>query len=371
MHNIPLSLYVHFPWCVKKCPYCDFNSHAANDIPEAQYLAALIADLKQEMETETRRELHSIFIGGGTPSLISPETMNSFLRFVGDNFDTDNIEITIEANPGTFDQAHFDGYVEAGINRISIGAQSFDHQSLQALGRVHEPDDIEKAFQGARQAGFRRINLDLMHGLPGQSVELAMIDLDKVISLDPEHISWYQLTIEPNTVFYRYPPKLPVDDELDTIVERGMAKLGTADYEQYEVSAYARPGEESEHNLNYWQFGDYLGIGAGAHGKATREGQIARTSKTRIPTNYMGLPKKTVRTVDEEELVVEFLLNALRLNRGFNLALFADRTGLPEKQLASFIDRGVSAGFLESETDERIVPTEKGRLFLTDLLLLA
>ncbi len=373
MNNIPLSLYVHFPWCVKKCPYCDFNSHVADGIPEAQYLDSLLDDLHAESQDEPRDKLHSVFIGGGTPSLISPATMQTLMQAVGDRYAIDDCEITIEANPGTFDQSHFDGYFKAGINRISIGAQSFDGRSLSELGRVHNPHDIVRSYGGARKAGFKRINLDIMHGLPGQTPAMASADLKAAIELGPEHISWYQLTIEPNTVFYRQPPVLPLDDALENIIDAGMEQLISAGFRQYEVSAFSQPGERSAHNLNYWQFGDYLGIGAGAHGKLTRNGNVIRTNKTRVPKDYMAseTPKSQRVTVPEKELQLEFLLNTLRLNEGFSLELFESRTGLPGSSLTQFIDKATDAGFIEPEHAERVVPTSRGRWFLNDLLLLA
>jgi putative oxygen-independent coproporphyrinogen III oxidase len=370
MNDTPLSLYIHFPWCARKCPYCDFNSHEAEGgIPENSYVGTLLRDLEYEVKSESRKTLQSIFMGGGTPSLFSPEAISNLIAGIKDRFDIREAEITLEANPGSFDQAHFDGYNEAGVNRLSIGAQSFSADALAQLGRVHGPGEIELAYYGARQAGFNRINIDLMHGLPGQTLENALNDLKRAIELEPEHISWYQLTIEPNTRFYKYPPALPKDSVLEDIFIAGNDLLQTAGFLQYEVSAYSLPSEESRHNLNYWQFGDYLGIGAGAHGKISRANQVIRTTKKKMPAEYLQNPEGKSKVVDSSELKLEFLLNTLRLTGGFDLSLFTETTGLSPRLLDSFLEQAIAKGFLVRTIDQ-IIPTGKGRLFLNDLLLL-
>ncbi len=359
----PLALYVHIPWCLRKCPYCDFNSHEADEsLPEGAYVEALRADLEQDLPLAQGRRLTSIFFGGGTPSVFSDRAIARILAdaeaLVG--FESD-IEITLEANPGTFEQARFSGFRAAGVNRLSIGVQSFQDRQLQHLGRVHDSGEALRALAMARAAGFDNINLDLMHGLPEQSLAQACADLDQAMDLGPEHISWYQLTIELNTHFYSAPPVLPEEDILADIQDAGQARLAEAGYGQYEVSAYARPERQARHNLNYWRFGDYLGIGAGAHGKITRPeaGQILRLWKTRLPRHYLQSPQKvpTARIphanpfagggeiLDGESLPLEFLLNALRLLDGVPEALFPARTGLPsaalEPQWQSLVDQGL------------------------------
>ena len=322
-----------------------------------------------EKGAEENRKLTSIFMGGGTPSLFSPASIARLLTEVSRRFDIGGIEITMEANPGVFDQSHFNGYRNAGINRLSIGAQSFSNDSLKALGRIHRAEETERAFAGARQAGFRRINLDLMHGLPGQSVVAALTDLDRAIALGPEHISWYQLTLEPNTYFYRHPPTLPMEDTLAEIQDRGEVRLHEAGYMQYEVSAYCRPGEEARHNLNYWEFGDYIGIGAGAHGKHTRNSLVIRTRKSRLPRDYMADPGARVTEVLAAELPLEYLMNVLRLNRGFTLQQFEDRTGLAASTLTDFLRQASDKSLVVVE-GPRVRPTATGRRFLNDLLLI-
>ncbi|MBT5701742.1 MAG: radical SAM family heme chaperone HemW [Gammaproteobacteria bacterium] len=370
MIDTPLSLYIHFPWCARKCPYCDFNSHEVQgDIPETQYVETLVQDLAFELKSESRTNLRSIFMGGGTPSLFSAAAIHTLLANIKDRFDISKSEITLEANPGTFDQAHFDGYRKAGVNRLSIGAQSFSANALTQLGRIHGPDDIQLAYDGARQAGFKRINIDLMHGLPGQTLADALTDLKRAIELQPEHISWYQLTVEPNTKFYKYPPILPKDRVLEDIFIAGNDLLQSAGFLQYEVSAYSLPLEESRHNLNYWQFGDYLGIGAGAHGKISRANQVIRTTKSKMPVEYLQRPEGKLKVVDTKELKLEFLLNTLRLTNGFDLSLFEKTTGLGSGLLDSFLEQAISRGFLVRKINQ-IIPTEKGRLFLNDLLML-
>lgn len=371
----PLALYIHIPWCVRKCPYCDFNSHAAGPtLPEEEYVDALLADLDSDLQHAHGRPLTSIFFGGGTPSLFSDRALGRLLEGVERRIAfADDIEITLEANPGTFEQAKFKGYRSLGINRLSIGVQSFQEAKLKALGRIHNGDEAIRAADMARAAGFDNFNLDLMHGLPEQSIEDALFDLRTAIAQAPTHLSWYQLTMEPNTVFWSQPPQLPEDDLLWDIQEAGQALLAAEDYAQYEVSAYARPGRQARHNLNYWTFGDFLGIGAGAHAKrSTPDGRILRTWKTRLPKDYLD-PSKAYqageRVLDAEELPFEFLMNVLRLTEGAPVELFSQRTGLPLAQLDGARREGERLGLLQTD-DRRLVATARGQLFLNDLLQL-
>ena len=369
----PLALYVHIPWCVRKCPYCDFNSHAAGpSLPEDDYVAALLADLDQDLAQVQGRQLTSIFFGGGTPSLFSARALGRILEgverrigFAGD------IEITLEANPGTFEQAKFSAYRRLGINRLSIGVQSFQSAQLKALGRIHDGDEAIRAADMARAAGFDNFNLDLMHGLPGQDVAAALDDLRTAIAQAPTHLSWYQLTMEPNTVFWNQPPELPEDDTLWDIQEAGQALLAEHGYGQYETSAYARDNHRARHNLNYWTFGDFLGIGAGAHAKlSSADGQIRRTWKTRLPKDYLDSSKvfqAGERVLTADELPFEFLMNALRLTEGVPSQLFCQRTGLPLDSLAEGRRLAEQQGLLESDP-ARLCATPRGQLFLNDLL---
>ena len=369
----PLALYVHIPWCVRKCPYCDFNSHAAGpNLPEDEYVAALLADLDQDLAQAQGRQLTSIFFGGGTPSLFSARALGQILEgverrigFAGD------IEITLEANPGTFEQAKFSAYRRLGINRLSIGVQSFQSTQLKALGRIHDGDEAIRAADMARAAGFDNFNLDLMHGLPGQDVAAALDDLRTAIAQAPTHLSWYQLTMEPNTVFWNQPPELPEDDTLWDIQEAGQALLAEHGYGQYETSAYARDNHRARHNLNYWTFGDFLGIGAGAHGKLSgADGQIRRNWKTRLPKDYLDSSKvfqAGERVLTADELPFEFLMNALRLTEGVPSQLFCQRTGLPLDSLAEGRRLAEQQGLLESDP-ARLCATPRGQLFLNDLL---
>ncbi len=369
----PLSLYIHIPWCIKKCPYCDFNSHATQDnTPERAYVDALLMELSNSLAYVQSRPLQSIFFGGGTPSLFSAHSIDQIVGAISRSILlTDECEITLEANPGTFEQQKFLDYRRAGINRLSIGVQSFNDAQLTALGRIHTGMDARNAIAMARQSGFDNINIDLMHGLPGQKPESALDDLEIALGFKPEHISWYQLTIENNTEFYKTPPQLPDEDQLWSIFQGGQQLLSAAGYQQYEVSAYAKDRQLSRHNLNYWEFGDYLGIGAGAHGKVTLKGDpgIIRTQNTRHPTDYLQAKtgqKTKVTKIAEYELIGEFVMNALRLNNGFNKRLFEQRTGLGFEQLRGAIDLAKKKGLLE--TGEQIKPTTKGRLFLNDLV---
>ncbi|MFZ3204394.1 MAG: radical SAM family heme chaperone HemW [Pseudomonas sp.] len=369
----PLSLYIHIPWCVKKCPYCDFNSHAAGPtLPEQEYVDALLADLDQDLPQVHGRPLRSIFFGGGTPSLFSAAALGRLLAGVERRvpFAAD-IEITLEANPGTFEQAKFRDYRALGINRLSIGVQSFQAAKLKALGRIHDGDEAIRAADMARAAGFDNFNLDLMHGLPEQSIEDALGDLRIAIAQAPTHLSWYQLTLEPNTVFWSQPPTLPEDDILWDIQEAGQALLAEHGYAQYEVSAYAQPGKAARHNLNYWSFGDFLGIGAGAHAKlSSPQGVIRRSWKTRLPKDYLD-PGKAFsageRLLGPDELPFEFLMNVLRLTDGVASTLFTQRTGLPLTVLAAAREEAEQRGLLQRDP-ARLVATREGQLFLNDLL---
>ncbi|MDJ0656921.1 MAG: radical SAM family heme chaperone HemW [Xanthomonadales bacterium] len=372
--GIPLSLYVHLPWCRHKCPYCDFNSHArSGEVPEAQYLDALLADLDQDLEQFSGliqgRSLVSVFIGGGTPSLFSPDAIGRLLEQVGARLNgLDSAEITLEANPGTLESGPLAGYRQAGVNRLSLGVQSFQDDLLQAIGRIHSADQARRAVDEARRAGFDNLNLDLMFALPGQAAAQSSQDLREAIGLAPEHLSRYQLTLEPNTLFHARPPELPDGELAWRMQTEGDALLEAAGYTRYEVSALARPGAHCRHNLNYWQFGDYLGIGAGAHGKLSGPDRVTRTIKQKHPTAYQagGSPLLQTRTVEGEELTFEFLLNAFRLEQGFCAADFRDRTGQvldtdhPAWRLA--LDREMVA-----MDQDRVWPTALGFRFLDDL----
>jgi putative oxygen-independent coproporphyrinogen III oxidase len=371
----PLAAYIHIPWCVRKCPYCDFNSHAAGpELPEDAYVDALLADLDLDVADRHGRALTSIFFGGGTPSLFSAKALDRLLQGVEQRLPfAGDIEITLEANPGTFEQAKFRDYRAAGINRLSIGVQSFQPQKLQALGRIHNGEEAIRAADMARAAGFDNFNLDLMHGLPDQSIEDALDDLRIAVEQSPTHLSWYQLTMEPNTVFWSQPPVLPEDDVLWDIQEAGQAYLAANGYAQYEISAYARAGKQARHNLNYWAFGDFIGIGAGAHGKlSSPDGTIRRTWKTRLPKDYLNPAKPFLagqRTLDADELPFEFMMNALRLTEGVPTAQFAQRTGLDLAAIKASREDAVRRGLLADRPD-RLVASEKGQLFLNDLLQL-
>jgi oxygen-independent coproporphyrinogen-3 oxidase len=362
------------PWCVRKCPYCDFNSHAAPDrIPQQAYIEALLDDLDQELLAVSGRTLVSIFFGGGTPSLFTAEAIDEFMRGVRlRTACASDLEVTLETNPGTLEHGRFAGYKDAGVNRISLGAQTFDARQLHTLGRIHGTDDIRRAVEEIHSAGIDNFNLDLMYALPAQTLEGAISDLEQAIALDPTHISHYQLTLEPGTVFYHQPPALPDSDaswDMQVACQDVLARHG---YAQYEVSAYARADRRCRHNLNYWSFGDYLGIGAGAHGKVTEAAaqRIVRTIRHRQPREYlrgMGATRLSERrVVTAEELPLEFMLNALRLNDGFTVEEFETRTGLPIDAIAATLARCARDGTLASSRD-RWRPTELGRRFLNDL----
>ncbi|HIF9482896.1 TPA: radical SAM family heme chaperone HemW [Photobacterium damselae] len=373
----PLSLYVHIPWCVQKCPYCDFNSHALKaEIPELDYIDALLDDLSTDLLAyhlkHGERKLHSIFIGGGTPSLISPEEIARLLQGIEARIPfSDDIEITMEANPGTVEAGRFQAYQQAGVNRISIGIQSFQDEKLKRLGRIHGAQEAITAAKLAAEAGLNSFNIDLMHGLPDQSINDALADLAQAIGLNPPHLSWYQLTIEPNTLFYSQPPTLPDDDDLWDIFEQGHKMLTDAGYVQYEISGYSKPGKQCQHNLNYWRFGDYLGIGCGSHGKISfDDGRIVRTVKVKHPRGYLNpekayLDQETVVANDERPF--EFFMNRFRLLEACPKQDFVARTGLPLTHIQGAIDWALAQNYLtESDTHWQI--TEHGKLFLNDLL---
>jgi len=370
----PLSLYVHVPWCVQKCPYCDFNSHGQKgDIPEAEYIQHLIDDLKADLHLVQGRKIHSIFIGGGTPSLLTGDAYTRLLKEVDSLIGlSDACEITLEANPGTVETNRFKEYVKAGINRISIGVQSMQNDKLKALGRIHGADEANYAAEQAKHAGLNSFNLDLMHGLPGQSLEDALSDLKHIIALNPPHISWYQLTIEPNTQFASKPPTLPQDETLWDIQEQGQALLAQAGYIQYEISGYAKPGYQCQHNLNYWRFGDYLGIGCGAHGKVTdaKTGVITRTEKVKHPRGYMDLIKPYMYKrweVEQDDLAFEFFMNRFRLVEPCPIEDFSSLTSQPLQSQQAALTKAINAGLLIQENGHWQVSV-KGHRFLNDLL---
>lgn len=359
---------------MKKCPYCDFNSHTTtNQLPEEQYLQSLIRDLTLDLPYVQNRKLSAIFFGGGTPSLFSAKTIEKIIEAAEHHIGFHGeIEITLEANPGTFEQDKFAGYKRAGVNRLSIGIQSFNDKQLTALGRIHSSEQAIHAIESARNAGFDNINLDLMHGLPNQDLTGALMDLQQAIDLHPNHISWYQLTIEPNTVFHSRPPTLPKDIILESIQEKGQQLLENNGYRQYEVSAYCKKGKASAHNMNYWSFGDYLGIGAGAHGKITQpdKQQIIRTAKTRKPEDYLAKQNcftSSNKIISSEELPLEFMMNAMRLNAGVPKQYFSDRTGIDLDVIAKKLERLTAMTLIEKPI-ENLAPTKKGHDFLNNIL---
>ena len=373
--SVPLSLYIHMPWCVRKCPYCDFNSHAVPNGAlsmelEQEYLQALVEDFKTQIDFAQGRQIHSVFIGGGTPSLISAqgyqrlfEQLKAIVPF------EDGCEITLEANPGTVEHDPFADYLAVGINRLSIGVQSFDADHLKKLGRIHSNNDAISAIKNAHEAGFERINVDLMHGLPEQSIEQALLDLKLAVESGATHISWYQLTIEPNTVFFRTQPILPVDEVLEDIQEQGEAYLKTNGYINYEVSAW-RKEKPSTHNLNYWQFGDYLAIGAGAHGKVTMIDGVYRFQKTRLPKDYLAkVPAENLqfKKIEAGDMPFEFMMNALRLNEGVDASFYAERTGLNLSELDETLI-SLRQRKLMVDDQNRLACTEQGHVFLNSVL---
>ncbi|GAB2564527.1 radical SAM family heme chaperone HemW [Dyella jejuensis] len=376
----PLALYVHMPWCVKKCPYCDFNSHGLRgEPPYAAYVDALLADLEADLadfgSAIAGRPITSVFFGGGTPSLFSPDLIARFLDGARARLPfAEHCETTLETNPGTVEHGRFDGYLAAGVNRISFGIQSFDDDKLRRLGRIHSAAEAEAAVKTAQDAGVANINLDLMYALPEQSIAGALADVERALALQPTHISHYQLTLEPNTAFAAHPPPLPDDDAAWSMQEACEARLAEAGYAQYEISAYARPDRRCEHNLNYWRFGDYLGIGAGAHGKITdaAAGKLWRRWKTRHPNTYLQAVSQADRigghaAVAEGERPFEFMLNALRLIDGVPAGYFSERTGLPQAQIADRLAAARRQGWLESDP-ARLATTALGQRFLNDVI---
>ena len=366
----PLALYIHVPWCVRKCPYCDFNSHAIEGaLPERAWLDRLRADLDLELSAVAGRPLVSIFFGGGTPSLLAPETVAGALQAVNARFDVSpKAEITLEANPGTVEAERFAGYLEAGVNRLSVGVQSFDDTALERLGRIHGGDEARRALDAAFDAGFQRVNADLMHGLPEQTVHAALSDIDRARAAGVDHLSWYQLTIEPNTAFRKRPPMLPEETTLADIEEAGLERLTAAGFKRYEISAWAHPGCESQHNFNYWRFGDYLGVGPGAHGKLTLgDGTVTRTRRTRVPRDWLERTEPTRHSaiVETDALPGEFMMNVLRLTEGAPEALFESRTGLPFARIEAPLVAARAEGLLETD---RLTATPLGMRFLDRLV---
>jgi len=372
---IPLSLYIHLPWCVRKCPYCDFNSHAVGDkLQEQRYVAALLADLESDLPRTWGRRILSIFIGGGTPSLFSPEALDTLLSGLRARLPiTANCEITMEANPGTVEQGRFNAYRETGINRLSLGIQSFNDLQLKALGRIHDASEAHRAIETAQKAGFENFNLDIMFGLPGQSITEGLSDLNAALKHQPDHLSWYQLTLEPNTYFHVHPPTLPDEETIDLLFSQGQDRLAAQGFEQYEVSAYAQHGKQCQHNLNYWEFGDYIGIGAGAHAKLTSPADfgIERFQRIRDPEQYMqatieGSAISQQHHVKQADRTFEFMLNALRLSHGFSQQLFSERTGLEFSYIETRISELADMGLISIEGD-LLSPTEQGRRYLNEM----
>lgn len=369
----PLSLYIHIPWCVKKCPYCDFNSHESKlEIPEKRYVAALIADLEQSVPRVYGRKIKSVFFGGGTPSLFSAESIDEILSAVRMLTPLDyGAEVTLEANPGTVDTAHFAGYKQAGVNRVSLGIQSFNADYLKALGRIH---DDKQAIQAAELAlkTFERVNLDVMYALPNQSLEHALQDARQAVALNPDHLSFYHLTLEPNTPFHRTPPSLPSDDVSADMQEQIEALLADHGYEHYETSAFSKPNSQARHNLNYWQFGDYLGIGAGAHSKLSFHDKITRETRHKHPKAFMenaesGNAVDNTWTIEKPDLGFEFMMNALRLTNGFETKLFHERTGMPWQAISVRVTEALKKGLITQDLN-KITPTLLGQRYLNNLL---
>ena len=363
------AVYVHLPWCEQKCPYCDFNSHVRETRDEQVYVDALIQDLAVDA-SQLQSPVHSVFFGGGTPSLFKPSSIHRIIESIDTHCDLmPDAEITLEANPGSAEQTKFKGFRGAGVNRLSIGIQSFDNHQLQKLGRIHNANQASNAVKAAQDAGFDRINIDLMHGLPEQSPAHAMEDLRQALRLGTEHLSWYQLTLEPNTAFYKQPPPLPSEDALAEIQDQGLALLRDSGLIQYEVSAFAKAGAPCRHNLNYWNYGDYLGIGAGAHGKLTLDGQVLRSQKTRLPEHYMqhyrsGAPP-VFQAVETQAIPFEFMLNQLRLRQGCSEAEFAARTGLNISALEPALSKARAQGLIVAD---RIQTTDLGWRFLNEVI---
>jgi len=376
----PLALYIHFPWCEKKCPYCDFNSHQIKDpsaklaggFDEQRYINALIADLETELANTWGRQVHSIFIGGGTPSLLSAAGMDQLLCAVRARVNVEpDAEITMEANPGSVEADKLAGFAKAGVNRVSLGIQSFQDEQLKALGRIHNGEEAKRAVQIALD-NFKSVNLDLMYGLPNQSLAAARSDVETALSFKTPHLSFYNLTLEPNTYFANFPPKLPSDDEIDAIFEQNVDLLSKAGYKRYEVSAYAKKDQECKHNLNYWRFGDYIGIGAGAHGKISYPSKITRQVRERHPETYMqametkGSALIESREIPSKDLPFEFMLNALRLTDGVDTNTFGERTGLPLSVISKGLDTASKKGLLD-ENPSKLKATALGLRYLNNL----
>ena len=379
----PLALYIHFPWCEKKCPYCDFNSHQIKDVSslnsklaggfdEQRYIKALIADLETELPNIWGRQVHSIFIGGGTPSLLSAAGMDQLLGAVRARIHLEpDAEITMEANPGSVEAEKFAGFAKAGINRVSLGIQSFQDQKLKALGRIHNGAEAKRAVEIAL-SNFKSVNVDLMYGLPNQSLDAARSDVETALSFQTPHLSLYNLTLEPNTYFANFPPKLPSEDEIDAIFEQNLELLTQAGYQRYEVSAYAKKGQECKHNLNYWRFGDYIGIGAGAHGKISYPAKITRQVRERHPETYMqAIETKGNALIESREILAkdlpfEFMLNTLRLTDGVDTNTFSERTGLPLSVISKGLDAASKKGLLD-ESPSKLRPTTLGLRYLNNL----
>ena len=378
----PLSLYIHFPWCEKKCPYCDFNSHQIKEtgngvkvsqgFDEVRYIKALVTDLETELPRIWGRQVHSIFIGGGTPSLMSADGMNELLSAIRARVNLEpDCEITMEANPGSVEANKFSGFADAGINRVSLGIQSFQNQQLQALGRIHNGEEAQRAIVIALQY-FQSVNLDLMFGLPNQTLEAAKADIETALSFKTPHLSFYNLTLEPNTYFANFPPKLPSEDEIDAIFEQNLALLEAAGYRRYEISAYAKRDQECKHNLNYWRFGDYIGIGAGAHGKISFPDKITRQVRERHPETYMQAMESKgnaiieAREIPAKDLPFEFMLNTLRLTDGVDTVTFSERTGLPLNTVSKGLDEASKKGLLDLNPN-KLKATEQGLRYLNNL----
>jgi putative oxygen-independent coproporphyrinogen III oxidase len=379
----PLALYIHFPWCEKKCPYCDFNSHQIKDVSslnsklaggfdEQRYIKALITDLETELPNIWGRQVHSIFIGGGTPSLLSAAGMDQLLGAVRARIHLEpDAEITMEANPGSVEAEKFAGFAKAGINRVSLGIQSFQDQQLKALGRIHNGGEAKRAAEIAL-SNFKSVNLDLMYGLPNQSLDAARSDVETALSFQTPHLSLYNLTLEPNTYFANFPPKLPSEDEIDAIFEQNLELLTRAGYQRYEVSAYAKKGQECKHNLNYWRFGDYIGIGAGAHGKISYPAKITRQIRERHPETYMqAIEAKGNALIESREILAkdlpfEFMLNTLRLTDGVDTNTFSERTGLPLSVISKGLHAASKKGLLD-ENPSKLRPTTLGLRYLNNL----
>lgn len=387
LSHVPLSLYIHLPWCVKKCPYCDFNSYAnPQELPEEEYIKILSKDLDDELCLVGNRAISSIFFGGGTPSLFSSHAIAKIIDLVKEKVKLKHeVEITLEANPGTLEHANFNNYQAAGITRISLGAQSFQDEKLKSLGRIHSSKEIEKALTALKNTNLK-FNIDIMYGLPQQTVDDALYDLEKALSYDPHHLSWYHLTLEPNTIFYSKPPSLPQEEIIDSMQDEGYERILASGFNHYEVSAFAKPGEHCRHNLNYWEFGDYIGIGAGAHGKVSVQNlvqcsqlgayenkktpfSILRTAKKRFPKSYMNEASliASQKFIPHSETAFEFMLNALRLNQGFSEHLYVERTGLPIECIAHQLKQAQEKELIVWE-NKTIVPTKLGRRFLNDLV---